>query len=71
MKKTRSLSVARGEGASSRNFTLGASGIAKLNAVEGVKQSAASRAMFKQFDRDGLSDTARRSAIAVRHKPKG
>jgi|GEM_PF-3908787 len=52
-------------------FTLGASGIAKLNAVEGVKQSASSRAMFKQFDRDGLSSAERRKAIVSKHKPKG
>lgn len=68
LKKTNEHSGRRDKTAS--RFILGADFTAKLNAVEGIGQSEASRAMFRQFDLDGLSPEERRQAIVSKHKSK-
>lgn len=40
----------------------------KISEVEGIKTSAASRRMFVEFDRKGLSNAQRRAAILRKHK---
>ena len=44
-------------------FTLGRTTMEKLNAVEGVGLTPAGRSAFKSFDRNGLSPSARRTAL--------
>lgn len=51
-------------------FTLGRSNMAKLNAVEGIRQSRESREMFREFDRDAVPAASRRKAIAEKHGGK-
>ncbi|MGA7455084.1 MAG: hypothetical protein WBW73_28865 [Rhodoplanes sp.] len=40
----------------------------KISAVEGIKTSAASKRMFAEFDRRGLSAAERRAAILQKYK---
>lgn len=51
-------------------FVLGRSRFEKISAVEGIRTSAASREMFADFDRRGLSDEERRAAISRKHLKK-
>lgn len=51
-------------------LVLGLSGFVKISAVEGVKLTAASRQMFAQFDRQGLTAQQRRKVIADKHAKK-
>jgi hypothetical protein len=46
-----------------KSFTLGRAAMEKLNAVEGVKLTPATKKAFKDFDRDGLSPTQRRAQL--------
>ena len=55
----------------SGRFTLGAAGMSKLNAIEGIKQSSDSRKMFAEFERNGASAEERRRAIMAKHAKKG
>lgn len=52
-------------------FIVGREGMAKLNAIEGIKQSRSSRDMFANFERDGLSAEERRRRIVAKHVKKG
>lgn len=61
--ETRSKTASRKGG-----FVLGRSRFEKISAVEGIKTSAASRRMFEEFDRKGLSDAQRRAAILRKYK---
>ncbi|MCX7305975.1 MAG: hypothetical protein NTV73_16830 [Hyphomicrobiales bacterium] len=54
-----------------RRFTIGTAGMSKLNAVEGITQSASSRAMFADFEHSGKSAEERRRAIVAKHARKG
>lgn len=49
-------------------FTIGRARLEKISAVEGIETRPDSRAMFADFDRRGLSDQERRSAILEKHK---
>lgn len=51
-------------------FTIGARGMEKLNAIEGISLSRVSRAMFSDFDSRDLSPEERREAIIARHAGK-
>jgi hypothetical protein len=51
-------------------LTLGLTGFAKISAIEGVRLSAASRAMFEEFERCSLSAAQRRQAIVAKHAKK-
>lgn len=62
--KNRNVSI---QGHSTDQFTIGAKGMAKLNAVEGIKQSASSREMFAEFERRNMSPEERRRAITAKH----
>lgn len=52
-------------------FIVGRDGMTKLNAMEGIRQSATSRAMFAEFDRNDVPHSRRREAIAEKHSKKG
>jgi hypothetical protein len=54
-----------------RRFTIGTTGMSKLNAVEGITQSASSQAMFADFEHSGKSAEERRRAIVAKHAGKG
>ena len=43
------------------------SDITKVNAVEGVTQSASSRSLFEQLDRSDASPDERRRAVIAKH----
>lgn len=45
-------------------YTLGRKGFAKISAVEGVRLSSEMEKRFGEFDRQGLSASDRRKAIA-------
>ena len=51
-------------GAPKAGFTLGRTGFAKISAVEGISLSAEMEQRFRDFDRQGLSASDRRKAIA-------
>jgi hypothetical protein len=51
-------------------FVVGRKSMAKLNAMEGVRQSPSSRSMFEDFDRKGASPEERRKTIAAKHARK-
>lgn len=55
----------------SGKFMVGRASMTKLNAMEGVRQTASSRAMFADFDRNGVPPDERRKAIAAKHSKKG
>jgi hypothetical protein len=55
----------------SGRFIVGRENMSRLNAMEGIRQRASSRAMFAEFDRMKLSPEERRKAIAARHGKKG
>ena len=57
----------RGVYRESGRFTIGAEGMEKLNAVEGIELSQSSRKMFAEFERTGASAEERRRAIVARH----
>lgn len=61
--KTRAKAASRKGG-----FVLGRVRFEKISAVEGIKTSAASKRMFAEFDRRGLSDAERRAAILQKYK---
>ena len=52
-------------------FIVGSEAMAKLNAIEGIRQSPESRKMFAGFERSGASDEERRRAIVARHAKQG
>jgi hypothetical protein len=52
-------------------FVLGRSRFEKISEVEGIKTSQASRRMFAEFDRKGLTPEQRRKAIFEKHTKKG
>ena len=54
-----------------RRFTIGSTGMSKLNAVEGITQSASSQAMFADFETSGKSAEQRRRTIITKHAKKG
>ena len=54
----------------SATFTIGRKRLERISAVEGIETSPESRAMFVEFDRRGLSDQERRSAIFEKHARK-
>jgi len=54
----------------SRSFTIGLAGFAKISAVEGVSLSTESRRMFAEFERKGMSAQQRRKAIVAKHAKK-
>jgi len=54
----------------SRNIVLGRSTFRKISAVEGVKLSNKSEALFAEFDRTGLSAEERRRILLERHAKK-
>ncbi len=51
-------------------FIVGARGMGKLNAIEGISLSRESRAMFSEFDRQNLSPEERRAVINAKHAGK-
>jgi hypothetical protein len=51
-------------------FVLGRSRLEKISAVEGIKTTAATRQMFAEFDREGLTPAQRRKAIFEKHAKK-
>ena len=53
-----------------RTLTLGLAGFKKISAVEGVRLSAASKRMFADFEKRGLTAEQRRRAIAEKHARK-
>ena len=55
----------------SGKFVVGREGMTKLNAMEGIRQSASSRAMFTDFDQRDVPHDQRRKAIAAKHSKKG
>lgn len=55
----------------SGQFTVGSAGMAKLNAMEGIKQSGESRKMFAEFECSGASPEERRRTIIAKHARKG
>jgi hypothetical protein len=52
-------------------FVVGRDGMTKLNAMEGIRQSASSRAMFADFDKRDVPHDQRREVIAAKHSKKG
>lgn len=52
------------------SFVLGRGRLEKISAVEGIKTSKATREMFAEFDRRGLSADKRRKAIFEKHARK-
>ncbi|MGA2126040.1 MAG: hypothetical protein ABSG76_07800 [Xanthobacteraceae bacterium] len=48
-------------------FVLGGARLEKISAVEGIRTRAATRRMFSEFDRKGLSPEQRRKAIFEKH----
>lgn len=56
--------------ARSGEHTIGRSSMIKLNALEGIRQTASSQAMFAEFDRRGISHEERRKAILAKHSKK-
>jgi hypothetical protein len=51
-------------GAAKAGFTLGRSGFAKISVVEGIRLSSEMEKRFRDFDRQGLSASDRRTVIA-------
>lgn len=51
--------------------TIGRSGFAKISAVEGIRLTSDMEEMFRDFDRQGLSASERRKAIAKRYGKGG
>jgi len=49
---------------------LGRRSLEKISAVEGIKTSAATKHMFAEFDRKGLSAEERRRLIFQKHAKK-
>jgi hypothetical protein len=49
------------------HFVLGRDRLEKISAVEGIKTSAATKRMFAEFDRKGLTPAQRRKAIFEKH----
>jgi len=47
-----------------KGFTLGRKGFAKISAIEGIHLSPEMETKFHEFDRDDLSASQRREAIA-------
>jgi hypothetical protein len=54
----------------SSGFVLGRARFEKISAVEGIKTSPASRRMFAEFDRKGLTPEQRRKAIFEKYAKK-
>ena len=52
---------------SSKGYTIGRRGFAKISAVEGIRTSAAMDADFAEFERRGLSPEERRKAIGNKY----
>jgi hypothetical protein len=52
---------------SSKGYTIGRSGFAKISAVEGIRTTAAMDADFREFERDGLSADERRKVIGRKY----
>ncbi len=48
-------------------FVLGRSRFEKISAVEGIKKTAASRLMFEEFDRKGLTPDQRRKVLLKKY----
>lgn len=67
MKQRASKSSAASTG---RNIVLGRSAFKKISAVEGIKLSNKSEALFAEFDRNGLSAEERRQILLKRHAKK-
>jgi hypothetical protein len=61
------LSKPSGPKGSRKGFVLGRERFEKISAVEGIKTSNASRRMFADFERKGLSDEERRAEIFRKH----
>jgi hypothetical protein len=47
-----------------KGYVLGRRGFAKISAVEGIRLSPEMEARFREFDREGLSPSERRKALA-------
>ena len=56
--------------ATTKGLTLGLVGFAKISAVEGITMRPATRKMFADFDRRGLSPAERRREIFEKHAKK-
>ena len=56
--------------AQANGLTLGLLGFAKISAVEGITMRPATRKMFADFDRRGLSPAERRREIFEKHDKK-
>ena len=56
--------------ATAKGLTLGLVGFAKISAVEGITMRPATRKMFADFDRRGLSPAERRREIFEKHAKK-
>lgn len=54
----------------SGGFSLGIRSMAKLNAVEGIRLSRETRAMFREFEKNNVPAEERRAAIAKKHGVK-
>lgn len=52
------------------NIVLGRSAFRKISAVEGIKLSKKSEALFAEFDRTGLSAEERRRILLEKHAKK-
>ncbi|WP_370677690.1 hypothetical protein [Pleomorphomonas sp. PLEO] len=52
------------------NIVLGRAAFRKISAVEGIKLSQKSEAMFDEFDRNGLSAEERRRILLKKHAKK-
>jgi hypothetical protein len=52
-------------------FTVGRKAMERISAVEGIRLSLASRAMFAEFDNLGTDVEQRRRAIVKKHAKKG
>ncbi|WP_353643513.1 hypothetical protein [Mesorhizobium sp. WSM2239] len=51
-------------------FIVGREGISKLNAMEGIRQSPSSKAMFADFDKRNVPHDQRREAIVAKHRKR-
>ena len=52
---------------SSKGYTIGRSGFAKISAVEGIVTTATMEEDFREFERQGLSAEERRKAIGRKY----
>jgi hypothetical protein len=52
---------------SSKSYTIGRSGFAKISAIEGIRMTVAMEKDFRDFERQGLSSDQRRKVISRKY----